>query len=142
MSRNCVILWFTVKYVNCLVHMHYYPCNRCQTFIFRVSVHPFPLCTRKIRPGDEATCIFLIHQQISADTRQLADNRQKLRDTKLETSARNTIATRKMTKITTYQCFCIYSRAACGLVELLVSYCCVKYQNVLQLPCSRRFLAL
>ena len=29
---------------------------------------------------------FLVHQQVSADTRQLADSRQKLRDTKMEIS--------------------------------------------------------
>ena len=31
-------VYFTVKYVNSLVHAHYYPCNRYQAFIFRASV--------------------------------------------------------------------------------------------------------
>ena len=49
-------VYFTVKYVNSLVHAHYYPYNRYQAFIFRASVRPFvSLRTRKSRPGDEAT---------------------------------------------------------------------------------------
>ena len=35
---------------------------------------------------DSENCSFLVHQQVSADTRQSADSRQKLWDTKLEIS--------------------------------------------------------
>ena len=35
---------------------------------------------------DSKNCSFLVHQQVLADTRQLADSRQKVRDAKLEFS--------------------------------------------------------
>ena len=48
-------------------------------------------------------CLFLVHQQVSTDTGQLADNRQKLRDTKLDISVPIFWKhyTRTTTKITT-----------------------------------------
>ena len=48
------MVYFTVKYMNSLVHTHYYPCNRYLALIF-LHVRPsVSLCTQKIRPGDEA----------------------------------------------------------------------------------------
>lgn len=44
--------------------------------------------------------------------------------------------TRTEMKITTYHCFCFYSRVAYGFVELPISYCCVRRKNVLVLAIS------
>ena len=44
-------VYFTVKYVNSLVHAHYYPYNRYQAFIFRASVRSFRCVHEKVGLG-------------------------------------------------------------------------------------------
>ena len=45
------MVYFTVKYMNSLVHTHYYPCNRYLALFFCTSVHPFHCVRKKLGLG-------------------------------------------------------------------------------------------
>ena len=77
--RSLSFIWnFTVKYLERLVHVHYYPCNRYQAFIFCASIRTYVLLhTQKIGPGDEATltyeCIENVFRDQTVTTLEEAD---------------------------------------------------------------------